>query len=190
MNAFNRLFAIILALVLIAAGAFTVVVIVDAQTLDQIGADRFASRLVELVESGGGDVAENAGVAAALILVGAFLLILESRAVMARPRMVLVSGGQEGSVRIALDSIRELAEKTASANRSVRSLKCRVRVTSAGLRILCQARLNLGSDVPTVSSELQRTINDALERLTGLNVVDVSVRASYGGDGELSLVAR
>ena len=190
MNVANRLIVLILALLVLLGGVLVLLIAADAVAPEEIPGDLLLSQFENVAKSEGSDLGTNIGIAAALVLGGLLLLISELRSLAAGPRMVLVSAGEGGVVRIAHESIRELAERTGRGNRSVRHLKCRVRVTSSGLRILCLANLNMGSDVPKVSSELQNSIDDAVERLTGLPVVDVAVRAKYGGDGDLSLVAR
>lgn len=190
MNVANRLIVLILALLVLLGGVLVLLVAAGAVDPEEIPGDLLLPQFENVAKSKGSDLGTNIGIALALVFGGLLLLILELRPLAAAPRMVLVSGGEEGALRIAYDSIRELAERTGRGNRSVRHLKCRVRVTSSGLRILCLANLNMGSDVPKVSSELQNSIDDAVERLTGLPVVDVAVRAKYGGDGDLSLVAR
>ena len=190
MNLINRLIVLILALVALLGGVLVLLVLTGAIAPEEIPGGLLLPQFESVAKGKGAALGTNIGIAIALLLGGLLVLVMELRPLASGPRMVLVSAGEQGVVRIALESIRELAEKTGGGNRSVRSLKCRVRVTPSGLRILCLANLNLGSDVPIVSSELQKSIDDAVERLTGLPVIDVAVRARYGGDGELSLVAR
>lgn len=190
MNVANRIIVLILALLVLLGGALVLLVAAGVVEPGEIPGDLLLPQFENVAKAKGADLATNNGIAVAMVFVGLLVLIAELRPLVAGPRLVLVSAGEQGVVRIALDSIRELAERTGKGNRSVKGLKCRVRVTSGGLRILCLADLNMGSEVPKVSSELQESIDDVVERLIGLAVVDVAVKAKFGGDGDLSLIAR
>ena len=48
----------------------------------------------------------------------------------------------------------------------------------------------MGSDVPAVTSDIQHDIREVVERLTGLNVIDVPVRARYQGDRDQPVLTR
>ena len=171
------------------AGAIgCVVLLVAAGAIDP--GDLLLPQFENVAKAKGAALAATNGVAVPMVFTGLLLLILLLRPIVARPRLVLVSAGEGGVVQIALDSVRQMAERTGGGNRSVKGLRCRVRVSSGGLRILCLADLNMGSDLPKVSSELQESIKDVVERLIGLAVVDVRVKAKYRGDGDLSLIAR
>ncbi len=185
MNVVNRCIIFILALLVLLSGVLVLLVAAGA-----VDPGDLLLPLENVAKAKGADLAAANGIAVAMVFMGLLLLIFVLRPIAARPRLVLVSAGEEGVVQIALDSVREMAERTGGGNRSVKGLKCRVRVTSGGLRILCLADLNMGSDLPKVSSELQESIKDVVERLIGLAVVDVGVKAKYRGDGDLSLIAR
>ena len=190
MNHLNRFIVLVVALLAVLVGVLTLLVAIDALDPEEIPGDLLVAELEDVAHSTGSDLQANVGFGIALVVGGLFFLMLELKPLGTGPRMVLVSAGEEGVVRIAHESIRELVERTGRGHRSVRGLKCRVRVTSGGLRIRCLVTLNMGSDIPKVSSELQESVDDVVERLTGLSVLDVAVRAKYGGNGDVSLVAR
>ena len=190
MNAFNRLVVLIVSLLVQLAGVLIILAIAEVVDPEEIPGNLLSPQLKRVAISDGAELWTNVGIAAGLMLGGLMVLVMELRPLLARPKMVLVSSGPEGAVRIALDSIRELAEKTGRGNRAVKQVRCRVGVASNGLRIRCLVSLKMGSDVPKVGSELQSATNDVVERLTGLPVVDVAVRARYSGDDEVSLLAR
>ena len=190
MNVFNRLLGILVSAALLFAGVVLLLLITKAADPEAIGGKRFEPELASIAAAKEDRLAANYGIAIGLIVGGVVLLIVESRPLLAGPRMVLVSGQPEGVVRVSLDSITELAERTGREHRYVNSVRCRVHPTSAGLRIRCQANLNMGSDVPAVSTELQSSVKEVVERLVGLNVIDVAVRAKYTGGGDVALLAR
>ena len=186
MNVVNRIIVLILALLVLLSGVL--VLLIAAGTV--VPGDLLLLQFESVAEVEGTDLATTNGIAGAMVVFGVLLLIFELRTIKTRPQWVLVSAGEEGVVRMALDSIRELVERTGESNRSVRKPKCRVCVTSGGLRIRCFANLSMGMEVPKVSAELQESINDIVQRMTGLAVVDVAVKAKYRNDEDLSLVAR
>ena len=190
MNPINRLVGLGVAAVLVAAGILILSVIGNSVEPADMPGDLFLRQLTRIDDSTNGELATNYGIAIGLIAGGLVLLGMEFRPVFAGRRMVLISGGQEGSVRLDIESVRELAERTGQGNRAVRKVRCGVKVTAAGLRINCRLSLNLGTDVPEVSASVQESIKDVIERLTGLPVVDVTVKANYDGGGDLPLLAR
>ena len=190
MNLMNRLLAILASALLLLVGVVLLLVAADAVEPSQIAGGPFAPQLQRVDASSGDHLVANYGIALGLIAAGVVLLAFESRSLLAGPSMVLISGGPEGVIRVSIDSITELAERTSRGHRSVNSVRCYVRATSSGLRIRCQAKLNMGSDVPAVSVELQNSTKEVVERLIGLPVVDVAVRAKYAGDGDVALLAR
>ena len=130
--------------------------------------------------------------AIALIATGILVLVVEFLHAVraASPSMVLLRSEEEGIVRISLESIRQLAERTCQGNRSVRRTRCSVRMTEGGLQMQCAVGLNMGSEVPGESSAIQRDVKEVVERLTGLPVVEVSIRANYVKDREQAVLAR
>ena len=98
-----------------------------------------------------------------------------------RSHPLLISSTQEGGLTIEEDSVRYLAERTGANNRSIVSLRCRLRVRGrrsaapASLTITCYPRVVLGSDVQEIRDDLQTRIKDTLENLTGLSILQVNV---------------
>lgn len=100
-----------------------------------------------------------------------------------------------GVVNIEASSIRLLAERTGIVNRHVQTLRCRLGVRSrppigpASIVISCYPRLEMGSDVQEVGADLRVRIQDAVERLTGLRVIEVNVvRVRYSKNDENRLL--
>jgi hypothetical protein len=96
---------------------------------------------------------------------------------------------------IEASSVKLLVERTGLVNRNIRSIRCRLYTRgrpepggSAKVVIVCYPRLVLGSPVLEVQADLESRVKDAVERLTGLRVVGVDVRARYERDGDNRLV--
>ncbi len=192
MNAFNGLLVTLGALASIAVGVLILLVITETLSAQAVPIPVLQQQLAGLVEDTSGAWWRDAGIAAAFIVVGLLVLLLEARTLTrtAAAGMVLVSSDSNGTVRLSVESIAQLAQRTARSNREIRSVRCRVQVASSGLTINCIAGLRMGSDVPAVTSDIQHDIREVVERLTGLNVIDVPVRARYQGDRDQPVLTR
>ena len=177
----------------IAAGAFILLVVTETVPADVIPGGALSSELTTLASETGAALWTYIGIAIALVAAGAIVLALELRHITraATPGMVMLSSGADGTVRVALESVRELAELTGQANRSVRRIRCRVQVVRGeGLQIRCAVGLRMGTDVPDASSAIQHDVRDVVERLIGLPVLDVPIRARYLKDREQAVLVR
>lgn len=192
MNAFNGLLVTLGALASIAVGVLILLVITATLSPQAVPVPVFQAQLISMADHAGGAWWRDVGISAGFIIIGALVLVLEARSLSrnASPGMVLVSSDANGTVRLAIESIAQLAQRTAQSNREVRSVRCRVRVVPGGLTINCVAGLRMGSDVPAVTSDVQHDIREVVERLTGLSVVDVPLRARYQGDRDQPILTR
>ena len=192
MNFINGLLVTLGALASIAVGVLMLLVVTETLTPQSAPIPLLRQQLVVMAQDAGGAWWRDVGIAIGLIVVGLFVLALETRALTrsASPGMVLISSDPNGAVRMSVESIVQLAQRTARGNREVRSVRCRVNVTPAGLVISCATGLRMGSDVPTVTAEIQRDISEVVERLTSLTVIDVPVRARYQGDRDQPVLTR
>ncbi len=194
MNAFNGLLVTLGALASIAVGVLILLVVTESLSPQAVPVPVpvLQQQLVGMTQDAGAAWWRDVGIAAALVVVGLLILAFETRFLRrtAAPGMVLLSDDSNGAVRLAVESISQLARRTAESNREVRSVRCRVQVAPAGLTITCVAGLRMGSDVPAVTSDLQHDIREVVERLTGLNVIDVPVRARYRGDRDQPILTR
>ena len=192
MNAFNAFLATLGGAAAIAAGIFTLLVVTKTVSSSLIPGSVFDSELAAMTDETGAALWTYVGIAVALIAAGLAVLTLEFRHLTraATPGMLILSSGAEGTVRLSLESVRELAERTGQGNRSVRRIRCGVQATGAGIRIRCAVGLRMGTDVPAESSAIQRDVREVLERLIGLPVLDVAIRARYLRDREQALLVR
>ena len=192
MNAVNGLLVILGALASIAVGVLILLVVTQTLSPQTVPVPVLQQQLAAMAEHVGGLWWRDVGIAVAFVVVGLLVLALESRLLFrtASPGMVLLTSDPNGIVRLSIDSIVQLAQRTAQSNREVRSVRCRVRVAPGGLIISCAAGLRMGADVPAVTSDMQHDIREVVERLTGLNVIDVPVRARYQGDRDQPILTR
>ena len=192
MNAVNRLLVTLGALASIAVGVLILLVATQTLAADVVPVPILQQQLAGLTGDTGAALWRDAGIGIGFIVVGLIILALEARSLTraASPGMVLVSSESDGVVRMSIDSIAQLAKRTAEGNRDVRSFRCRVRVSPCGLAIHCVAGLRMGADVVAVTNDIQNNIREVVERLTGLQVVDVPVRARYQGDRDQPVLTR
>ena len=134
----------------------------------------------------------DAGIGAGLVAAGMIVRAFQARMLTrtAAPGMVLVRSEPNCSVRMSIESIVQLTQRTAQSNREVSSMRCRVRVSPGGLAIHCSAGLRMGADVPTVTVDIPENVLEVVERLTSLTVIDVPVRARYQGDRDEPILTR
>ena len=192
MNFLNGLLATIGSLVLVAAGIMMVLIASEAISPNVIPGGAFDSELADVASATGSGLWTYVGAAIVLIAVGTLVLVVEFLHAVraASPGMVLLRSEEAGVVRISLESVRQLAERICQGNRSVRRTRCAVRMTDGGLQMQCAVGLNMGAEVPGESSAIQRDVKEVVERLTGLPVVEVSIRAHYVKDREQAVLAR
>jgi hypothetical protein len=189
MNVFNRVVVSLIALALLAGGVVILLTITGALGPGQVLRGPLSDQLASIAATEGASWWTNMGVAIGLVVVGLVLLWLELIwPLTAKPKMVLLSHEAEGSAFIALNSIRELAERTVQQHTNVRHARCRIRQTSSGLRVGSTVILNPGSDVPRISAEIRNSVKEELERLVGLPVTDVAVRVHYSGAAQRPLL--
>ena len=80
-----------------------------------------------------------------------------------------------GDIRISLETVENLALKAASRQRGVQDLRARIRVTDAGIDISIRAVVDGDSPIPSLSEEIQRSVKDYVEEITGIPVANVAV---------------
>ena len=192
MNFFNGLLVTLGALASIAVGVLILLVITDTLAPQTIPVSYISQQLAAMAQDAGGAWWRDVGIAVGFIVVGVIILALETRMLnrTAARGMALISSEANGTVRMSIDSIVQLAQRTAQGNREVRSVRCRVHVTPAGLVIHCAVGLRMGADVPTAIADMQEDIREVVERLTSLTVIDVPVRARYQGDRDQPVLTR
>lgn len=192
MNFVNGLLVTLSALASIAVGVLILLIVTGTLSPQSIPQTVLSQEFNNMAEHAGGLWWRDVGIGIGLVLVGLIILVLETR-IIARTSssgMVLLSSDLSGTVRMSIDSIAQLAQRTAQGNRDVRSVRCRVNVTPGGLVINCVAGLRMGADVPAVTAEMQQNIREVVERLTSLSVIDVPVRARYQGNRDQPVLTR
>ena len=192
MNTFNAFFVSLVALASIASGVFILLIVTGILAPKAVPFTTFDAQASAMAAKAGADILIDIAIAAGLVALGALLIGLQLRrlAGAVTPGMLLLQSDPEGSVRMALDSIRELAEMAGKGSREVRDIHCAVQVTKGGLRLRCTAILRMGCDVPEVSKHVQHNVLETVERLIGVQVIDVPIRARYLRDRDQAVLVR
>jgi uncharacterized alkaline shock family protein YloU len=121
------------------------------------------------------------GVRTAVIIVSAVMLLISLRflyVALRRGSGAAPSIDQRteiGDIRISLETVENLALKAASRHRGVQDLRARIRVTDAGIDISIRAVVDGDSPIPALSEEIQRSVRDYVEEITGIPVANVAV---------------
>ena len=188
MNSLNRLIVVLFAAVLIAGSLVTILVASEALDPDFLpGGDEsiagdawFEPQLQGLVDASDGEktAAITLSIIVAIVMTGLVLVeLIPSR----RRESLQIASTMQGLSTIDASSIELLAERTGLSNRSVTSLKCRIRVKGkfgtgpARIIINCYPKLILGSNAQEVRDDLQARIAQSVQQLTGLTVLQVNV---------------
>lgn len=192
MNFLNGFLVTVGSLVLVAAGIMMVLIVGGAVSPTVIPGGAFDSELASIAAATGSGLWAYLGAGIVLIAIGVLVLLIEflHAARNAAPGMVLLRSEADGVVRISLDSVKQLAEQTCQSNRQVRRTNCGVRMTEEGLQMQLRVGLQLGAEVPAESSAIQKEVKEVVERLIGLPVADVSIRAHYMKGREQSVLVR
>ncbi len=178
MSVFNRLLIILLALLLLlGAGAVLLTTLRVTQPAQLAPSPWFVDRLVPFTQLDPTLWSSAVGITIVLFLLALLLLFIELRPEpRAAPRITLKQDGL-GRVTVALDGVRELANREAGRVPGVVSVRSRVEEDPTGLRILCRISVDPAMSVPELAQELQERLKGAVEHHLGLPVTQVSVDA-------------
>ncbi len=192
MNFINRVLVSLGALVSVAAGVYILLLISGTVGPGDFSGEFFVPQIERIAADTGADLWTDVGIAVAFVAAGIAMLTVQisSTGGGSSGGTALLRDDEDGSVWIALESIRELSERTTHGVRSVRNSRVSVKVTAGGLRLGCNLTLRMGTDLPAATKEVQKTVHEVVERLTGLRVIDVSVRARYGRERDEPLLAK
>lgn len=80
-----------------------------------------------------------------------------------------------GDVHISLDAVKNLVEKTARHIRGVRNVKVVVGHNEQGIRIRIKAVVSPESNVPSVSVEMQKRVQEYVKNTVGVELIDIQI---------------
>ncbi|SDR88704.1 Uncharacterized conserved protein YloU, alkaline shock protein (Asp23) family [Paenibacillaceae bacterium GAS479] len=80
-----------------------------------------------------------------------------------------------GDIRISMDTVESLVLKAAGRQRGVKDLKTRITAAEAGLEIAIRAVVDGETSIPLLTEDIQKSVKDHVEEITGIPVAAVSV---------------
>lgn len=80
-----------------------------------------------------------------------------------------------GDIRISLETVENLALKSAGRVRGVKDLRARVRVDGSGLDIQLRSVMDGEQSIPQLTEDMQRNVKEHVEEVTGIPVAAVTV---------------
>ncbi len=80
-----------------------------------------------------------------------------------------------GDIRISMETVENLALKAAAKIRGVKDLRARVKVAESGIIIVIRAIVDGDYPIPSLTEDVQRSVKNHVEEITGIPVSDVSV---------------
>jgi uncharacterized alkaline shock family protein YloU len=179
MSVFNRLFIILLALVLLVAAIAVLLTTLHVAQPSQAApaGSWFVDRLTPFAQLDSSLSGWAIGVCVAFVVVAVVLLFLELRVRSRARHRVTIKEDDLGRVTLALDGVRELADHEASRVVGVNRAHSQVQEEQEGLHILCRVSVDPTSNVPEMTAELRERLKSAVEHHVGLPVTEVSVEA-------------
>ena len=117
----------------------------------------------------------------ALVIVAALLVaiicikLLFSGTAPKTPQNALIKTTENGAVRISISALDAMAQKHVRQNEKVRDVKSSVVIVENGIRFRLRISLMPESIIPEVTAQLQTTLKDYVEGLSGINVKEVLV---------------
>jgi len=80
-----------------------------------------------------------------------------------------------GDVRISLETMENLALKAASKYKGIKDTRVRVNTTDTGMDIVLRVVVDGEAFIPQLTEEVQKSVKQYIEEITGIPVVNVSV---------------
>ena len=173
---FNRVVVVVIVLLILAGAVITLLAAAGASTPDIFS---YFEAQLQAAADATGSTAVIIIVISVLVAMAMFAILIVELSPLREPHPLLVSSTEEGSVTIDMNSICVLAEKTASLIHNVQHVKCYTKETSGGLMISCRPSVLLGTNLVEVGAELQSSIKETVEQLTGLSVANVDIKIKY-----------
>ena len=164
-NFLTRSVAVLLGVALLAEGVF--IIVLSPQLLPvlwtrfKLGA---AGAYPLTVAMGGIDIA-----------VSLFLLLAVGFRPSRRPLETVIQYSELGEVRISIAAIENMVQRVTQRHEAVKESSRKVVNTAQGLVVYLKARVLPDLNLPDLASELQKSIKNYIEEVTGVTVAEVKV---------------
>jgi hypothetical protein len=176
---FNRLLIILLAVVVLVAATavlLTTLGMIQPGQLASAGS-WYVDRLVPFTQLDPTTSGFTVGVCLALVVLALVLLFLELRPGPREAHRITLKDDEMGRVTVALDGLRQLADREAARIEGVTRAESRVEEQPPGLRVSCRVSVDPECSVPDMTQKLRERLKTAVEHHVGLVVTTISVDA-------------
>lgn len=178
MNIFNRIVAVLLFLVFIAAAVVSLMALFGFVL--NIPGGLFQQQLAFLQNLSGWERIAAIAAAIAFIALIIGLIRLEFTRRGQPEKSIVLNSNEQGDITVNRESVESIAERTArQESAQVKDVRCRVRERRKGVIVDCAPVLRLGTNMKSLNPRIQTRVKEAIEQLLGLPVLDVKVRAKY-----------
>ena len=92
-----------------------------------------------------------------------------------KPKSTLLKNTELGGIRVSLNTIDGLAQKSARSYSGIRDVKSEVIAIPEGVRILLKISIIPDVNIPELTEQLQMGIKEYVEKLTGIYVKEIQV---------------
>ena len=182
MNVLNRLLGLLFLLLVLAAALATIVLVTGLLTVPDVRQVWAYGPVVTISHDVGHLGAERRpwvlGGAIVAALIAFILLGRELTPPPRRARVLVLPGRGPGRTEVPYSALDELAEYSAREVSGIERVRARVEPRRRALAVRCRALVSPYADLATAGPELQRTIADRLQHVTGLPVQTVRVRTT------------
>lgn len=115
------------------------------------------------------------GAIAGIFLVGSILILLSSFLNRKIPESV-ISNGEMGSVSISFNAVENLILKAANNIERLKDVKVKLKPQEDSLSIILNVTVAPDTNIPELTSELQRVVKDYVESMAGISVRGITVK--------------
>ncbi len=178
MNIFNRLLVILLDVCVLVVATLALLVVIHVIAPDELAMPTWAINQFGALEALTGQSRFVAALGlSALIIGGLTLAYFEMWPSSFKEKLLSLKQDALGEVSVSLNSIREIASRTAGEVEGVMEASSQVKPKSAGLRILSRVSVQPTIRLSEITVELQERIKTAIENHLDYPVAEVHVVA-------------
>ena len=174
MNIFNRILAILLALLLVVGGVLALLSALGLPDIQAFGTPWIQDGLRRLTQPNLRSLAVIVSLLA--LLGGLLLLILELMPSQREPAAMALKQDELGRITVTRQGVQELVNREADRVDGVNQVRSQITEDKNGLRILCRLSVNPTANVPELAEEVRQRVKTAVEHHLGQPVAEVGVQ--------------
>lgn len=164
MRLFERVIVFFICVAMVVVSAFAILFSLKVFSLDY-----FWTRLVYFYGRW------EMGAVAGIFLVGSILILLSGFRNRKIPESV-INNGEMGSVSISFNAVENLILKAANNVERLKDVKVKLKPREDSLSIILKVTVAPDTNIPELTSELQRVVKDYVESMAGISVREIKVK--------------